>query len=74
MGLCLRTRHAKCIYGAEDRQQKHYCSGEEQHSLPPNSQEENSSGLSCGSNHSVRATGNDHIAGGGGGTLHSLNT
>ena len=37
----------------------------------PNSQEENSGSMSCGSKCHVRATGNDPIAGEGGGTSHS---
>ena len=60
--------HAKHIYGAEDWQQKCHCSGEKQHSLPPNSQEENSSGMSCSCNHCVRATSSDPVVGGRGGT------
>ena len=39
----LGAHNAEYVYGAEDWQQKCHCSGEEQHSLLPNSQEENSS-------------------------------
>ena len=62
--------HAKYVYEAKDQQQKHCCSGKEHHSLPPNSQEKNAGGMRCGCNHCVRASGNNPIVGGRGGTSH----
>ena len=47
---------AECVCWAEDRQQKHHCSGEEWHSLPPNFQEENSCSMGCGCSCSARTT------------------
>ena len=56
------SHHAKCIYGAENRQQECCCGSEEQYSLPPNSKEENAGGLSSGSSHGARTAGDEQLS------------